>query len=326
MKLQRSLTIIILLLVLLSYGCGQKPPSTLSVGDIKPDNTARFTVGSEKPLSVNASGSGLRFSWTTTGGQFIGGIDTPGVLFRAPNQPGKVIVSVRVNDANGQEETRTVDFNVDALPTAVSNEAAVPPIVQMPTLTEGTQSLAPTPLPLLIDSMDDFSAWETSYCDAECGGDNGASSIQVSRNPGRFGSAIQIKYDVKQDGYVLITRSLEEGLLEGFSGVSFYFKGSGQANTLETKLLFSYPGESGDTAYGFMVHDVTDTHDAWMKMEIPIQLFSCWWPPEHCEKYGEALADFSHLKRIDFAVANKKLLIDEAGEGFILIDQVERMP
>src|SRR3990172_10537268 len=86
----------------------------------------------------------------------------------------------------------------------------------------------PTPIPPLIDSMGKLN-WRLGFCDEQCGGSNGSSSITdlilIPDRTDNPDSALEISYEIKKDGWVLITRNIDPKILSGTIGISFFYKG-----------------------------------------------------------------------------------------------------
>jgi hypothetical protein len=213
--------------------------------------------------------------------------------------------------------------------TAEASKALIANTPNVTTTSTPTFTLAPTFIPtptvtLLIDGMDKLSNWKPSFCDEKCGGSNGKSSIiDISLVSGRANDAngaLEISYDVKNSGYVIITKNIVSQRLLGTTGISFFYKGSGAPNTIEFKLLLRYPGDSEDTAFGASWNRVTDTSDNWTPIEALYSTdFTCWWPANLCQTHGET-PDLKVVKRIDFAISNKPT--DKAGTGKVAFDDL----
>ena len=133
------------------------------------------------------------------------------------------------------------------------------------------------------------------------------------------GSGIEITYDVGDDGYVVITKEVDQGILSDSEGISFRYKGRGAPNTIEFKLMLRYPGDSNDTTYGKLWNRATDTNNKWIDMKVLYIDMSCWWPTKNCEIHGDLL-DTKMVDRLDFVVVNKPG--DDEGSGWVLFTDV----
>lgn len=138
--------------------------------------------------------------------------------------------------------------------------------------------------------------------------------------PGRTGNAVEISYDLGNEGYVIITKGIDPRMLSGTTGISFFYKGRGAANTIEFKLMLKYPGDEDDTTYGVLWNRATNTGDNWTQVEVLYSDFTCWWPGENCQKHGNKL-DLTMVDGLDFAVSNKPPG-DEVGSGRVAFDDV----
>jgi len=104
----------VLLAFLLASGCGMfgfnRPPSTPSITasdtSVKAGETVSLTVHSEDP-----DGDSLRYSWSSTGGQF----DTTSgssVVWTAPQEEGVYQITVTVSDGHGGAATGSISITV----------------------------------------------------------------------------------------------------------------------------------------------------------------------------------------------------------------------
>jgi hypothetical protein len=144
--------------------------------------------------------------------------------------------------------------------------------------------------------------------------------MNVNLVQGRTHNTVGISYNVTDAGYVIITKGVDPKVLSGTTGISFYYRGSGAPNTIESKLMLRYPGDTDDTTYGVSLHKATDTGDNWILVEVPYSDFTCWWPGENCEKHPRL--DLTMVLRMDFAISNKSNFGDQVGSGWVAFDDV----
>lgn len=193
-----------------------------------------------------------------------------------------------------------------------------------PTLTNtSTPTVTPTSTPHIIDTMDSLSGWKTSFCDDLCGGANGSSSIDVSLVSGRTNNAIEISYDVKKYGWVVIEKNIKPSILSEITGISFYYRGgdvSNTPNTIELKLMLRYLDDVDETVFGVLWYGATNAGTDWKLIEVPFGDFTCWWPDANCDKHEEL--DLTNVLRLSFAISNKPEYRDEDGIGEIAFDDV----
>jgi len=178
-----------------------------------------------------------------------------------------------------------------------------------------TSTPTPTPTPCIIDTMDSTSGWRT-YEDDE------GSSINIESIPGKTDrktdNAIEISYDLEEWGWVLISNIIDPEILSGTKGIKFFYKGSGEPNTIELKLIY---GDVGGTTFGVLWNRATVTDD-WVSFEVPYTYFDCWWPEDNCLLYGNEL-DLDKVRKIEFAISNKPEDGDASGSGKVIIDDVQ---
>jgi hypothetical protein len=165
--------------------------------------------------------------------------------------------------------------------------------------------------PLLIDSMDSTSEWNT-YSD-----DKG-STIEIVPRQGMNDSALEIVYNLQSDGWVGVSKVIDADLLSGTKKIGFYYQGSGAPNTIELKLLYT-PVDGENAVFSVLWHSATVKED-WTFLEAPYSDFICW-VGTPCPEDG--LLNVARVWKIDFAVSNKSGMGDEPGFGVVAIDDVQ---
>ena len=104
-----------------------------------------------------------------------------------------------------------------------------PTITLTPTPTP-TATPSPTITPCIIDTMDSTSGWRTYR-------DDTGSSINIEPILGRTDNATEISYDLNEWGWVVISKRINPEILSEMEGIKFFYKGSGEPNTIELKLV-----------------------------------------------------------------------------------------
>jgi hypothetical protein len=160
-----------------------------------------------------------------------------------------------------------------------------------------------------IDTMDSTAGW-TLYLD-EVG-----SSGSINAQPGQDGDALEIIFDVVADGWVGVSRVVDPSALADSEGITFAYRGSGEPNTFEFKLLCA-PDENEQSAIFGIQWTGSSVTDGWTRREVRYRDLACW-PDTPCEE-GE-LVDPERVWKIDFAVSSKPG--DSPGVGVVLIDDV----
>lgn len=193
-----------------------------------------------------------------------------------------------------------------------------------------TQIVEVTALPPAIPTLSVFDIgtknWDKDFCDDRCGQDYGvsASSIIVNVGAGRTHDAIEVLYDLKNSGWVLIKKNLTADLLSKTKGISFFYRGTGMPNSIELKLLLRYPGDTEDTTFGMLWKSATNTSDIWKPLSALYEEdITCWGPIELCEEHGHSL-DLEYVHRIEFAISNKAG--DTAGLGKAVFTEIVGIP
>ena len=209
-------------------------------------------------------------------------------------QAGDYTIIITGIGANGKEHncsyTLTVKPSVTPTPT--------------PTPTETHPSNAKN----IIDSMESTLFWKTNKFTG--------SSINIKSVPGRTDNGIEISYDLEELGWVEISKEIHPEILYKYKGLRFYYKGSGEPNTIELKLIYE-----DTTTFGVAWNRAT-VADNWITLEVPYSHFDCWWPVGNCQGYGNEL-DLEKVRKIEFAISNKPDNKDVYGSGWVIIDDVQ---
>ena len=220
-------------------------------------------------------------------------------------------IILRVKDSHGQWSSEIIrNLRVEAIEissTEIDDATPEPGITPTPTPT-------PTPSPTatstsIIDTMDSISGWRT---------DKHEGSINIKSVPGRTGNAIEIAFDLKEWGYVWISKVINPEILSNKEGIRFFYKGSGEPNTIALKLVY---GDVDGTTFGVLWNSATVTDD-WVTVEVPYGYFDCWWPQDSCLRYGNEL-DLNNVRKIEFAISNRPEEGDVCGSGKVIIDDVQ---
>jgi hypothetical protein len=173
-----------------------------------------------------------------------------------------------------------------------------------------TDTPNPIPMPLVIVDTDILVGWIPDFDFSK--GDSAKNKINTDK------VAIKLSYDVGENGYVTMTKSVNAKTMSDVVGISFTYMGDGAPNTIEFKLMLRYPGDSGDTTYGKLWGRATDTGGEWLTFEVPYDDMECWWPDDNCKAHQKL--DPAMVDRLDFAISNKAG--DEAGSGWVMFKDV----
>jgi hypothetical protein len=178
-------------------------------------------------------------------------------------------------------------------PTEVPTSTPVP----LPTAT-------PTPTPIAVST--DPARWTTM---ADTG-----STIALATVPGRTDTALQITYDLGEGHWVHLYQpasSYNRGDLSEMAGFTFYYRGSGNANTLEIK--FEDPD---GTNFGQLRQGQSVAAD-WTRIEVQFTELTYLFG-------GDANMDWEQVDRISFAVSKKQG--DMGGAGTVEVDDIALIP
>ena len=172
-----------------------------------------------------------------------------------------------------------------------------------------TLTVKPSNTTNIIDSMESTVGWGRYR-------DDKGSSMNIKSIPGRTDKGIEISYDLKELGWVQISKKINPEILSEYEGIKFYYKGSGEPNTIELKLIYE-----NTTTFGVVWHGATVTDD-WVALETPYSEIDCWWPEDNCIHYGNKL-DLKKVRKIEFVISNKPDDGDANGSGWVIIDDVQ---
>jgi hypothetical protein len=182
-------------------------------------------------------------------------------------------------------------------PTSTPTEVPTSTPVPLPTAT-------PTPTPIAVST--DPARWTTMV-------DTG-STIALATVPGRTDTALQITYDLGEGHWVHLYQpasSYNRGDLSEMAGFTFYYRGSGNANTLEIK--FEDPD---GTNFGQLRQGQSMTAD-WIRIEVQFTELTYLFG-------GDANMDWEQVDRISFAVSKKQG--DMGGAGTLEIADIALIP
>lgn len=161
----------------------------------------------------------------------------------------------------------------------------------------------------------------------------GSEIADLSLAPGKTGQAVKITYDLMERGYVGIDKAFPQGILSGIERMSFWYKGNGASNTLEFKLIHAEEdcggGKTKRAIFSMEWNQATNTGGQWQFKDVAYSDFNYWAgdpedpdnPPTGCGE-NESLV-FEKVDKIDFAVSSRPDLGDQAGEGTVVIDDVQ---
>jgi hypothetical protein len=147
--------------------------------------------------------------------------------------------------------------------------------------------------------------------------DDKGSSIVLRSAQGMEGNAVEISFDVKQAGYVGISKELYPGILSGTEGIKFSYNGSGAPNTIEFKLQYPPAASGRSTVFSIEWHHITSTNE-WKTFEVGYNKFKCW---EETGCSADEKVDLEKVWVIDFAISSRPG--DSPGIGVVAIDNIQ---
>ena len=128
--------------------------------------------------------------------------------------------------------------------------------------------------------------------------------MALRSTPGMSDNAVEISFDLKQYGYVGVSKEYYPGLLSDTDGIKFSYKGSGAPNTIELKLIYAPDSNGKSAVFSVSWHHITATND-WKTFEVLYSQFGCW-ADTGCVLNEQI--DLGKVWKVDFAVSNKLAL------------------
>lgn len=166
--------------------------------------------------------------------------------------------------------------------------------------------IAPVLPDKIIDPMDAPENWKPFV--------GAYSKVETSSVNGRVGNALRVSYNLSNNGpFVQITEQIDIDLSRR-EGIEFFFKGDGNSNTLELKLV----DEDGTTFW--KVHPEITGKKEWVEVKVPFKEMANFAFGTNIYG-GDAQLDLKNIRYIIFAVSKKDS--DFGGSGFVEIDELK---
>lgn len=160
--------------------------------------------------------------------------------------------------------------------------------------------------------------WNTYQADGK------GSSIESMKPVAGTDCAIEISFDLKEDGWVAIYRKLSPQSLSRTRGIEFFYRGTGVTNTIELKLI-----DKHETVFESVWYNATATNDQRASWEALYSEFKCRKGSGRCQSDEDVRTLTLNLKevdRIDFAFSNKPDHGDVPGRGTVVIEEILTTP
>jgi WD40 repeat protein len=167
----------------------------------------------------------------------------------------------------------------------------------------------------LIDPMNSEEGWSQKS--------SSASSIEISPVEVRSArgikvNALEISYDLNESGWAVISKEIGPKDLSDIRGIKFSFKGDGEPNTIELRMMYV----DGTTFVASWIGE-TDTDDKWTSHEVLWSQFDCLEPNDTCEYYRNGLEDPNNISEVKLIISNDPSEGDVPGRGTLVIDRVQ---
>jgi uncharacterized delta-60 repeat protein len=161
----------------------------------------------------------------------------------------------------------------------------------------------------LIDPMEDLSNWKTLK-------DELGSNVSIGLVPSKKGRAINLSYDLKDNGWVGISRDVEPQLLADLQGLNISYRMNGKQSTLELRLE-----DQNGTVFGSSRMLGGDL-PLWAYLEAPYDSFTelTQAPAEDPLQKG---LEPARIRKLEFVIHNNNKSGDISGPGSISLDQIK---
>ena len=156
----------------------------------------------------------------------------------------------------------------------------------------------------LIDNMDSIAGWETL-------GDDNGSSISIGLYPARKGLGINISYDLKEGGFVGISKNVSPDALSQVDGLNFSCRAVDKKSTVDLRLVYADGTELG---YSWRLEP-----GQWEYLQALYKDFKCLRSGDNCSSLNKEL-DPEKVQRMEFIISGQPG--NENVPGKIIIDHV----
>ena len=156
----------------------------------------------------------------------------------------------------------------------------------------------------IIDTMDSTTGWKTIK-------DDKGSNLSISSYPARKGLGIDISYDLKEDGWVGISKNVTSDALSQVEGLNFSVLAMDKRSTIELRMAYADGTEFG--------YSLKPDLGKWEYLQALYRDFKCLGPGDNCSSPNNKL-DPASVKKLEFVISNHPG--DETGSGKIIVDHV----
>jgi WD40 repeat protein len=160
----------------------------------------------------------------------------------------------------------------------------------------------------LIDPMEDLSNWKTLK-------DELGSNVSISLVPSKKGRAINLTYDLKDNGWVGISRDVEPQLLAELQGLNISYRMTGKQSTLEIRLE-----DQNGTVFGSS-RILNGGPPRWACLEALFDGFTEINQRSEEKSLLKVLEPF-RIRKLEFIMRNTTQNGDVPGPGSISLDQI----
>jgi WD40 repeat protein len=170
---------------------------------------------------------------------------------------------------------------------------------------ESKNKTSPKIVPL-IDPMENLSLWKTLKDDL-------GSNISIGLVPSKKGRAINLSYELKDNGWVGISRDVDPKLLAELQGLNISYRMIGKQSTLEIRLE-----DQNGTIFGSSWMLGGD-QSRWVYLEALYDGFA----PVSGEISLKTVLESARIKKLEFVMHNNIQNGDVPGPGSINLDQIQ---
>ena len=175
-----------------------------------------------------------------------------------------------------------------------------------------TPAPTPTPTAVVIDDMDSLAGWGIFN-------DTLGSAVNISTTAdGMVNNALQMDFDLKQGGFVGISKVITPAPLSETQGLRFFYMGTGPTDTIELKLLYKPDANGKGEVFSYSQREIAGAKD-WVTFEQGYSAFGC---GDTCRTPRQTL-DPARVWKLEIAVSHQ--LGGAPGVGRVLVDQIEAL-
>jgi WD40 repeat protein len=169
---------------------------------------------------------------------------------------------------------------------------------------QSKEKVSPKIVPI-IDTMDDITVWETA-------GDDKGSTINLTSIPGKKQNGTKVSYDLKESGWIGISKKIDPIILSEASGISISYFLMGNPNPLELRMVYD-DGTIFSVCWSKMATNTWSYENAMYKDFVHLYTGIG-------HELNKTSLDVNKVRKIELVLSNQ--LGNMAGPGTIVFDNI----